>query len=266
MKIACALKEQLFTSVDGASLITVVGDDGRSHTARVLSWLDGIPLRHSETKPDNMEQLGALLARLGIALQDFEHPASDYSLLWDLKQAGTLTTLLHNIHDASLQALCRRRLRRFINVIEPELRKARKQVIYNDLNPSNVLIDPYKPESITGIIDFGDMVRSPLVADVAVGAAYLCKDGEAPLSDVTRYLSGYNQVRPLLNEEIDLLHDLILTRHVMTIVITNWRAAKYPENREYILRNEPRARKTIDAVGGMRRAEVTEMFRDACRT
>jgi Ser/Thr protein kinase RdoA (MazF antagonist) len=256
---------RVIASLDGSPHIVVVGDDGRTHVGRVLSWLDGIPLRHSETKLDKVGPLGALLARLGIALHDFEHPASEYSLLWDMKQAGNLTALLHNIRDASLQALCRRRLRRFKNSIEPALEKARSQIIYNDLNPSNVLVDPYNPESITGIIDFGDMVKSPLIVDVAVGAAYLCNDGHEPLSDVVEFLSGYHQKLALQDDEIEMLFDLILTRQVMTIVITNWRASVYPENREYILRNEPRARRTIERLGAMHRSDVTDMFRRACQ-
>ncbi len=255
---------RVIPAINGEFRTTIAGDDGRSHTARVLSWLDGIPLRHSESKPDNVEQLGGLLARLGQALKSFNHPASDYVLLWDMKQAGNLATLLHNIQDASLQALCRRRLRRFITVVEPKLQELRSQVIYNDLNPSNVLVDPYRPESITGIIDFGDMVRSPLDIDVAVGAAYNCDYGDEPLTDVLKYLRGYNLVTPLQDEEVDLLYDLILTRHVMTIVITNWRAAQYPENREYILRNEPRARKTIESLSNLKITDITDLFREAC--
>ena len=174
-----------------------------------------------------------------MALKGFEHAASDHVLLWDLKQAGGLAGLIEHIPDVSLRRKCQRLLQRFIENIEPGLAALRTQVIYNDLNPSNILVDPANPEMITGIIDFGDMVRSPLVVDVAVGAAYLCKDDDEPLADVLRFLQGYDKVCQLQDREKMLLFDLLITRHVMTIIITNWRATRYPDNREYILRNEP---------------------------
>ena len=245
--------------------IAIVGDDGREHIARVLSWLDGIPLRYAEPKPDNAVDLGSFLARLGAALADFEHPSADHVLLWDLSHAGHLAELLGKIESETLQENCRQRLTRFERFVEPALNNLRSQVIYNDLNSSNVLVDPNDPETITGIIDFGDMVKSPLVIDVAVAAAYLSEEGDAPLSSIVKFLSGYSRIRPLQQEEVELLYDLILTRNVMTIVITNWRAAQHPENRDYILRNEPRARSTIDALTGLGRSKVTDVFLKACR-
>lgn len=256
---------RVIPTIEGDSHVGVFGDDGRAHTARLLTWLDGMPISFLETRLDKAEQLGALLARLGIALKNFEHPAADYSLLWDLKQAGNLIELLDNVRNDSLRALCWQRLQRFTESTRPVLLKLRTQVIYNDLNPSNVLVDPNNPDKITGIIDFGDMVKSPLVADIAVGAAYLCAEGEEPLSAVARFLIGYNRARRLDIEEFELLHDLILTRNVMSIIISNWRATQYPENRDYILRSEPRAKKTIEKLANIRQSEVTDMFLEACR-
>jgi Ser/Thr protein kinase RdoA (MazF antagonist) len=109
------------------------------------------------------------------------------------------------------------------------------------------------------------MVRSPLVIDVAVGAAYLCEDGEDPLSGIVSFLRGYSLIRSLHKEELELLYDLIITRCVMTIVITRWRAAQHPENRDYILRNEPRARSTIRTLVGAGEGYVTSKFLNACK-
>ena len=153
----------------------------------------------------------------------------------------------------------------FVQSIEPALYKLRSQVIYNDLNSSNVLVDPRDTATITGIIDFGDMVKSPLVVDVAVAAAYLCEEGENPLAGIVGFLSGYSRVRSLKQEEVELIYDLIIMRNVMTIVITHWRAKRYAENKEYILRNEPRARSTINTLMGLGRDQVTDIFVKACR-
>jgi len=259
------LVPRVIRTLAGSTATSIIDDNNREHVARVLSWLEGIPLRFAEPRPDNAEERGSFLALLGLALADFEHPSSDHVLLWDLLHAGQLTQLLDHIENDALREKCREHLLSFEKRTYPRLEKLRTQVIYNDLNLSNLLVDPSSPETITGIIDFGDMVRSPLVIDVGVAAAYLCDGGGDPLSGIVRFLHGYNSVKPLQQKEVELLYDLIITRNVMTIVITHWRAARHLENRQYILRNEPLARSTIDILTGLGRHNVTDMFLKACR-
>lgn len=243
---------------------TILDDEGRVHIARVLSWLDGVPVRHAPGRPDVAAQLGTVLAKLGVALQGFTHPAGDYALLWDIKRAGSLIELLVNIKDDALQRACQQRLHNFVERTEPALRKLRSQVIHNDLNLSNVLIDPEQSEVVTGIIDFGDMVKGPLIVDVAVAAAYLFENNSAPLASIVKFLGGYTRIRPLRREELELLQELILIRNVTTIVIGNWRASQYPDNRGYLLRSEPQACQTIDTLTGMDRSKVVDIFGKAC--
>jgi hydroxylysine kinase len=244
-------------TLDGSTRKTIVGENDREHIVRVLTWLDGIPLGNAEPRPDNAADLGSALARLGVALQDFDHPASNHSLLWDIKGAENLLTLLGNIEDNLLFTTCRRHLHRFEQYTKPALENMRSQVIYNDLHASNVLVDPQDTQRITGIIDFGDIVKSPLIIDVAVASAYLIDDSDSPLARMQAFLAGYSKVRPLQQDEVDLLYDLILTRNVMTIVISYWRAARYPENREYVLRSEVLARRSIDTLSAIGKHAVT---------
>jgi Ser/Thr protein kinase RdoA (MazF antagonist) len=141
----------------------------------------------------------------------------------------------------------------------------RSQVIHDDLHSGNVLVDSDSHTTITGVIDFGDIVRSPLIVDVAVAAAYLIADGQDPLVDIVGFLSAYNRLRPLQKEEVALLYDLILTRNVMTLVIGGWRATLYPANNEYLLESETQARKTIEILTGLDQSEVVGMFLKTCR-
>jgi hydroxylysine kinase len=251
-------------ALDGSSRKTIVGEDDREHVVRVLTWLDGIPLGNAEPRPDNAADLGSALARLGVALQDFDHPASNYSLLWDIKGAENLLTLLGNIEDQLLSATCRRHLQRFAQYTKPALKNLRSQVIYNDLHASNVLVDPQDPQKISGIIDFGDIVKSPLIIDVAVASAYLVDDSASPLARIQAFLAGYSKVRPLQQDEVDLLYDLILTRNVMTIIISHWRAARYPDNREYVLRSEALARNSINTLKALGKHAVTRALSAPC--
>lgn len=238
--------------------------DATSHRVRLLTYLDGTGMSASTPEADVAATLGSLLAKLGRALADFEHPGADHALLWDLKQAAHLRALLDCVDNAELRALCRDRLDVFDSDVAPALDTLRRQVIHSDMNPGNVLVDATDASRVTGIIDFGDMVRSPLVADVAIACAYLLKADADPFDDPCRFVAAYHSLYALQLEEIELLYDLILTRSAMTILISRWRAARYPENRGYILRSERLARERLESASAFARTDVTRGFVRAC--
>jgi len=104
--------------------------------------------------------------------------------------------------------------------------------VHNDLNPLNILVDPADESRVTGVIDFGDMTRTALIADVAVTAAELippdCTDpGEARVS-VLDVASAYHERVPLLPAELALLGALTAARLVMTVVIHEWHVQRNP--------------------------------------
>ena len=78
-------------------------------------------------------------------------------------------------------------------------------------------------------------------------------------------VSGFHAVLPLEPEEIDILFDLIATRMVLTVAISNWRASRYPENRDYILRNAPKAWAGLESLAQLSRAEAQAYLREACQ-
>jgi Ser/Thr protein kinase RdoA (MazF antagonist) len=251
-------------AINGQTRIRVSTDDGQFHTARVLSWLPGTLLRPDAISAVALYRMGETLALLGRALRDFEHPASDYPLLWDIKQARLLRELLDTIADPALRTMLARHLDSFDAEAAPRLEGLRWQVIHNDLNPGNVLFDSDNENVIVGIIDFGDMIRSPLVVDVAVGCAYLCRRDDGSLTDLLEFLRGYSAVTPLTSDEFAVLPYLVKVRNVSTVVISHWRASLYPENRAYILRSADRALHMLNTFGRRPPSELAREMQDRC--
>ena len=219
---------------------------------RVLSYLEGVPLHMVARSPalhHNIARAGAALAQ---GLAGFSHPAADHVLLWDIKQAAALRPLLPHIAETDLRDLCETALERFASEIAPTLAALPWQVVHADLNPHNILVSPTKPTEIVGILDFGDMVRTPRVCDLAVAASYQI-DTTAPLASLRAFAGAWHEVAPLLPDEMAVLYDLVITRMVTTIAIASWRAAEYPENATYILRNMPSASAGLRAFAAIPR-------------
>jgi 4-aminobutyrate aminotransferase-like enzyme/Ser/Thr protein kinase RdoA (MazF antagonist) len=234
------------------------------HFARVLSWLDGVSLRSVETSAPLRRQLGATLAELGKNLRGFFHPAAGKTILWDITKAGCLADKLQFVEDPSLRKLCADFLTHFSEEILPRLKKLRAQVIYNDLNPSNILVSESDSREVTGIVDFGDTVHGPLICDVAVAAAYQIASGDDPLSGVLDFVSAYHAVVPLEQDEIEVLLDLIIARAVTTIVVTSWRASIHPDNKNYILRNTAAAAESVRSLAAIDRSVARRRLVQVC--
>ncbi len=262
-KIAARVPKVVRT-IDGQTRIRIAADDGRVHSARVLSWLPGRLLRPDALSPAACYRMGETLAMLGMALRDFEHPSSDYPLLWDVKQASLLRDLLDTVTDEALRSRLAEQLDRFDTEAAPRLQGLRWQVIHNDLNPGNVLFDTDDEDVIAGIIDFGDMIRSPLVCDVAVACAYVCRRDDGSLTDLLEFLRGYTAVTPLTSDEFAVLPYLVKVRNVSTVVISHWRVSLYPENRAYILRSADRALHMLSTFGRRASSELAREMQDCC--
>ncbi len=244
---------------------TTVQVEGCGMVLRLLTYLEGTPLHAAPASPGQMRALGTTLARLDLALADFEHPGSQRDLLWDITRVPNIAERLHYVEDASRRRMVERFVARFTDEVAPRLPTLRHQVIHNDLNPHNAVVDPVGHEAVTGIIDFGDALKAPLANDLATALAYHVTSGETPFGSIVAMTRAYNAVLPLTPEEVELLPDLVAGRLALTIGITAWRAAEYPENSAYILRNAERAFAGLDRLTGSEAATATRLIHLACQ-
>jgi 4-aminobutyrate aminotransferase-like enzyme/Ser/Thr protein kinase RdoA (MazF antagonist) len=247
----------------GAPTLTLAVE-GERRRLRVVSHLPGETVAGAPRTPGLRRSLGNALGRLGRSLRGFYHPGAGHVLLWDLKHALRLRELLGHVDDAAQRRRIAALLDRFETDVAPALPLMRAQIIHNDFNRDNVLVDPADPERVTGILDFGDAAHSPLVIDLAVGAAYHVGTSGDLLEPITHMVSAYNEVNQLEYAEAELLFDLVMTRAVATAVIASWRAARYPENREYILRDRATAWARIELLDGVDREAAKRTLMSAC--
>jgi hydroxylysine kinase len=247
---------------EGTSALVRTEDGAPPRILRMLTYLLGTPLgRRPATDAAQQRQIAQYLARLDLSLSGLRHHAESHDLPWNLQYVARARGLLAHIADPERRAIPTQFLDRFERHALPILPSLRAQIIHNDFNPHNILTDG---DDITGIIDFGDMLRAPLVQDLATAAAYQVGDEAAPLGGVSAMVAAYHEVLPLLPEEVEILADLIAARLVLTIAITTWRAARHPDNATYITRNQETAWRGLHSLGTISRAESQAILRRAC--
>jgi Ser/Thr protein kinase RdoA (MazF antagonist) len=232
---------RVLPAVSGESWTVVPEGPLAGRVVHALSYLEGRLLRSVAADQPLRRTLGGTLAELGRALRGFDDPLVHRPLLWDLAQLPRLRPLLADVlADRPLDPVVEEQLGRLTAEVSPRLAAQRVQLVHNDFSSDNTLITP-DGGRVSGIIDFGDVTVTALVNDLAIAVANMLGDGPDPFGPGLDLIAGYHAVTPLTAAELSLLPDLILGRLVARIIISEWRAERFPANRAYVLRNTPRA-------------------------
>ncbi len=246
-------------TLEGNTRDKVTLASGITTAVRMLTYLDGVQVRDTDRSVTQQRAMGTVLANLDLALRDFSHPAAAHEdLLWNVSTAHRLIDKLEAITDAPRRALAESFMARFTEYVQPRLASMRAQVIHNDYHLYNVLVAPEDHERIVGIIDFGDMVHAPLVGEVATAAAFQMPGNDDPFERPAQFIGAYHQTLPLTDAELEIVADLVATRHLITVLITEWRAARHPENRAYIMKHNPGAWRVLSQLAEISRDEARD--------
>jgi 4-aminobutyrate aminotransferase-like enzyme/Ser/Thr protein kinase RdoA (MazF antagonist) len=247
----------------------IVAADDSYGTERLVWLLNYVPgVLFAEVNPHTPEllfSLGAFLGRIDASLEGFSHPAAQRELKWDLARAGWVKEHLDCIEGESRRAMITRLLHRYDSAVIPQLPTLRRSVIHNDANDYNVIVNDAKTQlrQVVSVIDFGDMLHTCTVFEVAIAAAYALLGKPDPLASAARVVAGYHQAHPLAENEIALLYDLICSRLMVSVVNSGRQKQLFPDD-PYITISE---RPAWDALAQLTRipprfAHYT--FRQAC--
>jgi len=257
---------QILPTTEGATHMKLTSSVGQ-HVARVVTYVAGVPLGDEIPSLALCENMGAYLARLGLALKDFRHPGNSQALLWDLQKALDLRELLPYIKNETLRHRVDETLNEFEQHAYPHFAQLRTQVIHSDFNPDNVLIASPGADEVSGVIDFGDMLSSPLIADVAIGASYLRPVQGNPLCQMGEFLAGYHHVTALTQAELDILFTLIKARLAASVSIIYWRASAKDADDAYLAKlkkSESPAGDFLCKLCEIPRASAAQTFKQIC--
>lgn len=235
----------------------------RGRSAYLTTFLTGTPMTDVEVGSALRAHVGATLALLGRALELFDHPHAHRATLWDLGQAADLKPYVLKLDPSPDRDLLVECIDRFCEDTLPAMHGLRAQVVHNDFSRNNLFVGD-DTVTVSGIADFGDMVHTSLINDLAVAAAYQLGDGVRLIPDAGDVIGGYHSVTPLTARERDVLPELILARMAQRIAITEWRAARFPDNKPYILRNTPRTWHQLRTLLEIPRQHLREQIHSYC--
>jgi len=229
---------------------------GRGRTARILTYLPGKTLRSSARSSAQRAACGRMAARLGLALRSFTHPAALRPLIWDLRHVGRTVGLLDELGDFPETSMVTALISAIDARIQAEFGHLRQQVIHNDMNDMNVLVEPGKEDVVVGVIDFGDLVHTALVADVAILAADQIVTGLAPHNSITDVVMAYHEAVPLLPQELAVLNPLIAGRILTDVLIASWHRRRNPAGTHYVDLEPEYIRARVNLAGEVMRSEA----------
>jgi Ser/Thr protein kinase RdoA (MazF antagonist) len=144
--------------------------------------------------------------------------------------------LLDYAGDRASASLARRIFDQFDEHVRPALPLLTRQVVHGDFSRYNVLVDDAVPGYVSGVIDFGDVVRTAVVFDIAVGMGNLLGAGPGgPWGHALQFLDGYLAVRPVAGRELAVLAVSAQARLLLRALMARWRAIEDPSRRDYLL-------------------------------
>ena len=214
--------QSLVRGIAGEEIVTV-----EDYFVRVVRYVTGVPLAEIHPHPSELlRNLGRNLGQLAHALQDFDHPAVHRDFHWDLSNGNQFideyAPLIENARLREVVLRCR---------VDFDHR-LRRSVIHGDANDYNVLVDPERM-TISGLLDFGDMVYSYTVGDLAIAIAYVVLDSPHPRAMAREVIKGYTSEFALLDEELEAVWPLALLRLAVSACMAAYQQRQQPEN-EYL--------------------------------
>ncbi len=223
---------KIIANKHGETITHFTKEDGQQVYLRLLTWVEGRLLAKVNPHTDKLlENLGSTCGQICEGLQDFKHPAAHRYFKWDSSNASWIKAHLEVFDTPVKKALVEYFLALYQTEVEPVLPNLRKSINYNDANDYNVLVNNDLANSqIAGVIDFGDIVHTHTINEVAIAAAYALMDKAAPLDSACAIVQGFHSIFPITEKECQVIFPLIAARLMISVTVSAINQQAEPNN------------------------------------
>ncbi|MCD2424806.1 aminotransferase class III-fold pyridoxal phosphate-dependent enzyme [Niabella pedocola] len=245
---------------EGAA-VTFYAQGDAGYYVRILSFLEGhFWVEEKEKSPALYESLGRFLGAMDRALEGQYYTAAERTYEWDISRAADAEKNLHHIHDPEKRRIAAYFLLQFQTEVAPQLSSLRKACIHNDANDYNVLIQDGR---VSGLIDFGDMVWSALINNLAVACTYAMLHTDDPVAVAAPIVKAYHRQCPLTPAETDLIYYLVAARLCISVTQSAEKASHHSDNTHHFLTEQP-AWTLLFQLLQTNPIKAADAFRNAC--
>ncbi len=240
----------IMPTVDGEEIVVTAG-----HAIRLITFVEGEPM-HGPGELDDvrLQTFGRLAAHNVLALAAVDIPGAHRVTQWDPRHAAEVVAGLRgDLDDDDLLVITDQVLAQSAAALDPFRASLPRQVIHGDLSDFNVVgrrdraagplgrrdraagplgrRDRAARLTPTGIIDFGDVVHTWRVAELAILATGLVgRSASDPLRAVVEVTRGFSEIVALDDDELDAAWGVVLARAASLAVSDAQQVAIEPGN------------------------------------
>jgi 4-aminobutyrate aminotransferase-like enzyme/Ser/Thr protein kinase RdoA (MazF antagonist) len=241
--------------------LTAILEDGKTYYLRILSFLDGTFWFEKANKSIGLyQQLGNFLGTMDKSLRDFSHTAMHRRYTWDISNASDANDKVKYIKDPEKKRIAGYFLLQFDTEVLSQIHKLRHAYVHNDANDYNILV---QGENVTGLIDFGDMVYTALINNLAIACTYAMLNHENPLTAASLIVKGYHNSYALTEQELDVLYYLIAARLCISVTQSAYNASLDSNNEHHFVTEKP-AWDLLHQLIRINPIKAQDTFRKAC--
>ena len=234
------------------------------YAVRLLSYLPGTVLNSLPRQLEIYFKVGKFLGVLSRHLENFPpNPAiQTRDFTWALTHVLDCKSRVSVIKETEeKKQLVLDVLNAYEKKVVPTFQSLPRTYIHGDLNDYNILLEKVDGDDyeISGLLDYGDVVYSYRVCDIAIAMAYACIGKEDLFSLPGSILAGYQSSFPLSDAEFDLLYYLMIARMAQSATMGSYAYAQNPD--EYLLVHAAPAWKTMARLWEIPKHEVEEKWK-----
>jgi len=232
-----AAEFQVYTLNKKGETLTEIIVEETTYYIRILSFLEGsFWVEAPEKNKTLFENLGSFLGKMDKNLKGFKHPGMHRHYTWDISTARDANYKMNYIQDAAKKRIADYFMLQFETEVLPTFSSYRQAYTHNDANDYNVLV---KGDKIAGLIDFGDMVYTALINNVAVACTYAMLHQSDPLSAAVLVVKGYHSAYAIDEKELSILYYLIAARLCISVTQSAYNGSLDTKNEHHFITEKP---------------------------
>lgn len=234
-----------------------------SHIVRLIRYLDGGTLHGSGyLSPALVAEMGRVSGEVSSALADLPTTPADRVLQWDLRQGPRVVEFLaEHIADADLRDRVVRVTRAEARRVENVASQLPVQVVHGDLTDDNLMrsATPDGERLLDGVIDFGDLMLSWRITELATTISSILHHDGASVLSVLPAIRAFHAIRPLEIHEVEALWPLVVIRGAV-LVASGHQQVSTDESNEYALDGLAREQMIFDRASSVPSPVVTAII------